>query len=153
MPKMSNIDLFQLRGQPTLAIRQTAKVETLPMLIGETYGKLAAYLQELGELLSDVPFVMYHNMDMQNLDVEIGFPVARTLPGRGNIQAGSIPACKAAVCLHRGAYSEMGPMYEEMMQWIPAQGFEATGATIEYYYNDPSVGESELLTKVVMLLK
>lgn len=77
MPRISNIEMLQKMVQPTLFIRTIAKVQDLPVLIGQSYGKMAAYLQEVGELLADVPYVAYHNMDMQNLDVEIGFPVAR----------------------------------------------------------------------------
>jgi len=33
-------------------------------------------------------------MDMENLDVEMGFTVGRPLPGKGEIQAGEVPAGK-----------------------------------------------------------
>ncbi|MEL7657381.1 MAG: hypothetical protein AAGU75_15920 [Bacillota bacterium] len=74
---------FEKAEQPTISIRTNTKVENLPMLIGESYGKMAAYLKELEEFLSDVPYVAYHNVDIQNLDVEIGFPVSKPLPGIG----------------------------------------------------------------------
>ncbi|WP_214020528.1 GyrI-like domain-containing protein, partial [Methanoculleus sp.] len=101
MPRVSNIDILRKREQPTLSIRIKTKVENLPMLIGESYGKMAAYLKELGEYLSDVPYVAYHNRDMQNLAVEIGFPVSKALPGKGDIQAGSIPEEVVPKCRYR----------------------------------------------------
>ena len=82
MPRISNIEILQKMEQPTVLIRTIGKVQELPVLIGQSYGKMAASLQELGELLADEPSVAYHNMDMQNLDVEFGFPVARPLPGK-----------------------------------------------------------------------
>lgn len=150
MPRVSNIELLRKREQPTLSIRTRAKVEDLPMLIGEGYCRMAEYLKELGELLSDVPYVAYHNMDMQNLDVKIGFPVSKVLPGKGEIQSGSIPESNVVFCMYRGAYREMASTYGEMAGWIEKNGLTPTGTAYEYYYNGPEYPESELLTMIVM---
>jgi effector-binding domain-containing protein len=120
------------------------------MLIGAGYGKLAVYLGELGEYLSDVPYVAYHNMDMQNLDVEIGFPVPKALPGMGDIRSGSIPEGRVVSCMYRGAYREMVPTYTEMADWIEKNGLQPAGTAYECYYNGPEYPESELLTMIVM---
>jgi len=40
MPRISNIEILQRREQATLSIRTTTKVEDLPVLIGESYGKM-----------------------------------------------------------------------------------------------------------------
>ena len=152
MPRISNFEILKKREQPTLFIRTRTKVEDLPMLIGESYGKMAAYLKELDEYLSEVPYVAYHNMDMQNLDVEIGFPVYKTLAGTGEIQAGFIPAEKVVFCMFRGAYHEMGPIYSEMLKWIEDNNYKPTGTVYEHYYNGPGFPESEMLTMIVMPL-
>jgi effector-binding domain-containing protein len=153
MPKMTDIVLLQLGEQPTLSIRTRTQVEKLPVLIGESYGRIASYMQGLGESFSDVPFVAYHNMDMQDLDVEMGFPVAKPLPDNEDIHFSVIPARKVVFCMYRGAYSGMAPAYEEMAKWIEDNGFTALGTSYEYYYNGPECPESELLTKIVMPLK
>lgn len=153
MAKMSNITVLKQNEQPTISIRTKTSVDQLPQLIGESYGKMSVYLNELNEYLSDVPFVAYHNMDMQNLDVEIGFSVANPLPGKGDIKARSIPAGLIVFSMNRGPYSKMEPLYREMAKWIEKNGFEATGTAYEYYYNDTSFLETELLTKIVMPVK
>ena len=66
-------------------------MQDLREVLGKSYGSIMAYLMELGEQPVDAPFTAYYNMDMQNLDVEIGFPVGKALPGRGEIQASTIP--------------------------------------------------------------
>ena len=152
MPRISHFELMNKREQPTLFIRTRTKVEDLPMLIGESYGKMAAYLKELDEYLSEVPYVAYYNMDMQNLDVEIGFPVCRTLTGKGEIQAGFIPAGMILFCMYRGAYHEMEAVYAEMSAWIEEKNYKPTGMVYEYYYNDTDFPESEMLTMIVMPL-
>lgn len=150
MPRVSNIELLQKREQPTLSIRTRARVEDLPMLIGESYCRMADYLKELGELLSDVPYVAYHNMDMQNLDVEIGFPIPKALPEKEDIRSGSIPESKVVFCMYRGAYKEMALTYNEMANWIEKNGLKPVGTVYEHYYNGPEYPESELLTMIVM---
>ncbi|NLF27061.1 MAG: GyrI-like domain-containing protein [Clostridiales bacterium] len=149
---MSNIEILRRREQPTLFIRTTASVRDLPVLIGGGYGKLAAHLAELGERLSEVPYVAYHNMDMENLDVEMGFPVAKTLPGSAEIKSGSIPAGEIAFCMYRGAYAEMGPVYNEMARWMEENELKPLGISYEYYYNGPEYPESEKLTMIAMPL-
>ncbi len=153
MPRVTDIALLKLPEQPTLCVRKTTRVEDLPMLIGQSYAKIATYLQEAGETMADVPFVAYHNMDMQNLEVEIGFPVAASLPGKADILPGSIPAGKAVFCLYRGPYGDMVPIYEEMARWIDAAGYCPAGPSYEFYYNGPGFPPEELLTKIVMLIR
>lgn len=153
MPRISDIEILQKAEQPTLFIRTHARVDELPVLIGESMGKLAAYLEGIGELLADVPYVGYHTSDMQNLDVEIGFPVARPLPGTEGIQAGSLPAGNVIFCMYRGAYGELGPVYDEMSRWIEEHQRKAAGVVYEHYYNGPEFPESELLTMIVMPLE
>jgi effector-binding domain-containing protein len=150
MPRVSKIEMLRKREQPTLSIRTRANVEDLPMLIGEGYCRIAGHLKELGEMLSDVPYVAYHNMDMQDLDVEIGFPVLRALPGKGDIQSGAIGEGNVVFCMYRGPYRDMASTYGEMAGWIEKNAFTPTGTVYECYYNGPECPESELLTMIVM---
>lgn len=69
-------------AQPTLSIRTRTPIGDLPRLLGESYDKIAGYLAELGEEPAGAPFAAYYNMDMQDLDVEIGFPVGKSLVER-----------------------------------------------------------------------
>ena len=88
--------------QPSLVVRARTTVNDLPRLVGESYGRITGYLAELGETPSGPPFAAYHNADMQDLEVEIGFPVSKPLPGKEGIQPGSDPRrSNGALCLHR----------------------------------------------------
>jgi effector-binding domain-containing protein len=91
---------------------------------------------------------------MEKLDVEMGFPVSKPLPGKDDIKAGVIPKGNVLSCMYKGPYSGMEGPYNEMFAWIADNDYEATGVFYEYYYNSPDeVPESELLTKIVMPLK
>ncbi|HBC94877.1 MAG TPA: AraC family transcriptional regulator [Pelotomaculum sp.] len=148
------IELSEQKAQPVLSIRTRTEVENLPQAIGQAYGEIMRYMGELGEQPADIPYTAYYNLDMQDLDVEMGFPVAKPLPARGEIQSGEIPRGKYVSCMYKGAYSQMEEPYNEMFKWIEENGYEQKGVYYEFYYNSPDgVPESELLTKIVMALK
>jgi len=151
---MVKIELIDQKVQPVLSIRTKTTPEELPDLIGRSYHKIMDYLKELGEEAVDAPFTAYYNLDMQYLDVEMGFPVAKPLPEKGEILAGEIPGGKVVSCMHKGPCKEMEKSYAEMAKWISDNGHEPTGVAYEYYYNSPEdVPESELLTRIVMPVK
>ena len=153
MPRISNIELLNSIEQPALTIRTQASVGELPMVIGQGFGRLAAYLGSLGEHLSGMPFVAYHNMDMSNLDVELGFPVASPLPGNEDILYAPVPGGLRTFCMYLGPYSGMKTAYDDMTAWISARGFIPVGTAYEYYFNGPEYPEEQLLTQIVMPLK
>lgn len=153
MPRISRIELLKPSDQPALTIRTRASADQLPTIIGSAFGRLAAHIGALGEHLAGMPFVAYHNMDMADLDVEIGFPVAGPLPGSGDIVYAPVPGGLRAFCMYLGPYCDMKPVYDEMAAWIAANGVTPTGVAYEHYYNGPGTPEEHLLTQIVMPLK
>ena len=146
--------LIDQTEQPVLSIRTRTPVANLPQEIGKAYQAIAAYLEELGEAPADAPFTAYYNMDMDNLDVEMGFPVSKRLTGKDEIAANVIPAGKQASYMFKGPYEKMEPAYKALTAWVAEKGLEPTGISYEYYYNAPGeVPDEELLTKIVFLLK
>jgi effector-binding domain-containing protein len=140
--------------QPTLSVRTRASVQELPQVLGQAYGAIYQYLCGLGEQPAGPPFTAYYNMDMQNLDIEIGFPVSKQFSGKDNIQAGEIPAGKIATCVHIGPYTDMPPAYAALSEWIKENGYEATGVAYEIYLNDPGqTPPQELMTQIVFPLQ
>ena len=147
-------ELKQQSVQPVLSIRTRAAVQDLPGVMGAAYDSIMAYLMELGEQPVDAPFTAYYNMDMQDLDMEIGFPVGKTLPTKGKVQASSLPEGQYAVCVHTGPYSAIEPAYTALNEWISQKGLEATGVAYEFYLNDPSeTAPDELQTRIMFPLK
>ncbi|MDR2866500.1 MAG: GyrI-like domain-containing protein [Methanomassiliicoccaceae archaeon] len=153
MPRVTDIMIMGQTEQDTLTVRTRTKVTDLPRLVGQVYPKLFAYLAELGEIPMDMPFITYYNMDMNDLDVEVGVPVSKTLPPRGEMAAGRIPEGKAVVCMFRGSYADTESTYNEMWKWAADNNLRPAGTAREHYFNDPmSFPESELLTKIVLTL-
>jgi len=50
------IELVEQKAQPILSIRTRTSIDKLPDVIGSSYHKIAAYMEELGEKPADVPF-------------------------------------------------------------------------------------------------
>ena len=72
--------------------------------------------------------------------------------GEGDIRSITIPERKIVSCLHRGTYSELAVLYNEMMEWIKTNGYKLSGTSIEYYYSNPNVPEEEQVTRIEMPL-
>ncbi len=148
------IKLTEETAQPVLSMRVRTAVTNLPQEIGKAYGAIIQYLNEIGENPVGAAFTAYYNMDMENLDVEMGFPVNKPLAGKGDIKSGEIPAGKYVSCMYKGPYQEMIPAYDAMNRWVNENGHTVTGVSYEFYYNSPAeVPESELLTKIMFPLK
>ena len=147
-------ELKEQPAQPTLALRTRASVEQLGRVLGEAHGAIDRHMGELEEPCAGPPYAAYYNEDMQDLDIEIGFPVARELPGRGQIQAGEIPGGQVATCLHTGSYSDIEPAYQALGRWMAENGYEPTDVAYEIYLNDPKeVPPEELQTQIVFPLQ
>jgi effector-binding domain-containing protein len=147
------IEVVDRPAQPVLSIRTRTPVGSLKMVLGNAYEAIMRYLIELRMEPAGPPFTAYFNMDMNDLDVEIGFPVPVSLPGKGDIQASEVPEGKAATCLYTGPYSDIGQGYEALTAWINEHGYQPTGVAYEFYLNDPNITPPpELMTQIVFPL-
>ncbi len=141
-------------AQPVLGIRTHTPVEKLPETLGKCYASIGQYMAGLGEALAVIPYVAYFNMDMQDLDIEVGFKVTKPMPGMDPIQAGSLPNLPVAACTYTGPYPEMKSAYDELNRWIEEKGLQASGLVYEFYFNDPATTPPEALkTQIVFILK
>ena len=144
-------ELVDRPAQPTLVVRTRTAVERLPQVLGPAWGRVMACAGKAGAAPSDAPFVAYHNLDMQDLDVEIGFAFARALEGEGDMQASEIPAGQAAQCVHVGPFDQMAAAYEALQAFVAGRGLHPAGPSYEYYLDDPQeVPLEQLRTRVVM---
>jgi effector-binding domain-containing protein len=149
-----NCEVLERPAQPVMSIRTHVAVQDLPQVFGQSCGAIAQHLGKLGQQPAGAPFAAYYNMNMQNLDTEIGFPVAKAVSGNGEIQASEIPGGKVLSCVHVGPYDKLGDAYQAMQQWLDANKREATGVSYEIYLNDPTVTSPEALqTQILFPLK
>ncbi len=146
--------IHQQAAASVLSIRVRLPVHELPDFLDQAFSSISQYLSEVGESPSGPPFVAYYNMEMENLDVEAGYPVSRPLAGRDAIRPGRLPEGQVAETIYTGPYQEIGPAYDDLSHWISANGHQASGVVYEFYLNDPArVLPEQLQTRIVFLLK
>ena len=147
-------EFLEKQAQPVLSIRTRSSVGNLQKVLGDAYDKLMQYMEDVKETPTDAPFVAYYNMDMEDLDIEVGFPVSRPIQGNGDVNQSEIPAGRQVSCVHIGPYSQSEPAYNALIQWITENGHEAVGTAYEFYLNDPmETPEDQLATRIMYPLK
>lgn len=149
------IELIQQAEQFTLHVRLKTSVGGLNEAFDKNFALIESYLSEIGEQPAAAPYAAYYNHDMQDLDVEMGFPVAKALPGRDEIKAGIIPAFEQAVCgIHKGSYNSLDETYGQLYQYIADNNFEISGAHYDFYISNPdNTSENELITRIAIPVK
>lgn len=151
---MSQCTVKEHAAQPALCVHTRISVQQMSQALGQAYGEIERYLGELGQNPVGPPFVSYYNIDMNDLEIDIGFPVAGKIPDRGEIQSRELPAGPFATYLYKGPYEGIGDGYETLTHWMEEEGYEATGVSYEYYLNDPeTTPPQELLTEIRFPLK
>jgi effector-binding domain-containing protein len=153
MAIISRISLIEQQEKHVMSIRTTIHFDNYPNTARQAYARIMEYAEQRGILLSGGPYVCYHNTDLANLDVEIGFPVARPVSGGNDIVCYTIPVQKAVSGIFLGAYEDTDPLMMEMMQWIQEHGHKQQGRIFNYYLNDQDRAASELLTQIVIPVK
>lgn len=133
-----------------LSIRIKTSIQRLQEELHRALNSIQQYLKELKEIPAGPPCAIYYNSDMENLDVEIGYPVSKKIDDRLNIKLSEIPAAKTATCIHVGPHNEIEFAYRTLTRWIEDRGFEPTGVVYEFFLNDPqNTPAQELETLVV----
>ena len=143
-------ELYDQNAQPTLSIRTRTAVQDLPKTLGEAYFTLGQHMASLGLEPGGAPYTAYYNMDMQDLDIEIGFPMSEQVPGKGSIDAGELPAGKYSSVLHKGPYPELSAAYAALNEFVEKSGLKPSGVAYEFYLNSPDeVVPEDLRTQIV----
>ncbi len=111
-------EIVEFPDRPILSVKTHVAVQELPKILGDVYGRIMKYLGEINVEPTGMPFVIYNNMDMSNLDIEVGFEAPAGLAGKGDLKPGIIPAAKVVSLVYTGPYEECGPAYEAMAKWM-----------------------------------
>ncbi len=148
-------EIKEQQAQPVMSVRMRTAVQDLPNVLGKAFGDVAGYIVGQGMQPIGPPFVAYYNMEMQDLDIEVGFPVAKKLPGAGEVKPGEIPAGKVATCVYTGPYGEgLKGAYEALYRLMAEKGHAPKGTAYEIYFNSPmDTPPEKLQTQIVFPLK
>jgi effector-binding domain-containing protein len=147
-------EIKEQKVQPTASIRTRTSVSKLPDVIQQSYETIGKHLEETEGQCIGAPFAIYYNMDINDLDVELGFPVAKPVKEKNEIKNSEIPAAKVLTFTHVGPYNELEKSYGQAMAWIKDNNINTAGTVCEFYLNDPDVTPpSDLETEIRFFLK
>ncbi len=130
MGKVSEIMLSKQPKQSALAVEVHTDMNGMSEAIGKNFVKIDSLFKAQGEITTDIPYVEYPDFESlteHNIKMIIGLKSSRELQGEGDIRSITIPGRKIVSCLHRGTYSELAVLYNEMMEWIKNNGYKPSG--------------------------
>ncbi len=155
------VEMRDTAGQPTASVRLRRHPSELPELFGKYLARIGSKAGRLGAHFSGPPFLLYHGIVDDELDVEIGMPVAVSAPGldpiatcpEGVVGASELPCGRTAVYVYRGPYSDLGNAWADLNTWLMRHGFSPTETCWESYVDNPDVvPPEELRTELFQLL-
>jgi effector-binding domain-containing protein len=135
----------ELSPQATAAVRIQSPMADLAQAFDTYLPLVASRTEEAGGQISGPPFARYHEFGSEEVDVEIGFPVASppSLPAlescvAGDVGLGQLPGGPVARITHRGPYDGLSATYDRLHDWIHAQpGYDDGAGPWESYVDDP----------------
>ena len=149
------MEIKTVEAKKAAMVRSTVPLSELSQLMGKAFGTIGTMAQQGKLQIMGPPFALYHNMDMNALDVEVGFPVATDVENHDEVKTGIIPGGRVATAIHKGPYAQMERTYKELQAFVASKGEQADESMMyEYYLNDPAkVSEEDLLTEIYFILK
>ncbi len=133
------IGIQEVPDQRVLVIREHVRQDEMSTVVPRDIAEVHGYMQELGVGFHGPPICVcpFPDEEGRMLDAEIGWPVAEDVPGRGRIEARTLPATRALVLKHVGPYTALGRSYRLMTEVMQDSGLTATGDPREVYVSNP----------------
>ncbi len=139
---------------------EEAKVAYIPYMgsydkIPELMGEVAKWLIDKKLKMTGLVYGTYFNTPEQvsedKLQYEIGFGFEGkvTTMQDGKIGIKEIPEHTVLAAMHKGPYTEVGPVIHAVIDYAVKNEYDIVGPISEAYFNDPmETPEEELLTEV-----
>lgn len=137
-----DIKIKEIREQPTLTIRKSATMATIPERMGQIFSEIIALMGKKGIASAGAPFAYWHNMNSESMskgvfDMECGFPVGMPVEGEGQIKSSKLPGGKVITAMHIGPYETLAETYEAIQAWIKEKGYQVEEDMWETYLTNP----------------
>lgn len=138
----------QQERQPTLCVRTRTPVQNIGAVVGAAFGEIMSAINAQNAKPVGMPYVGYRNMDMSDLDLEIGFPVSKPLVAQGRVQPGELPGGEWATTMHVGPYDSVGPAWERLQHFLTAQHRRPGPVGYEFYFDGPETPPEKIRTRI-----
>jgi effector-binding domain-containing protein len=139
MPDPPVLQLMQLPEKAVVSVIDSCSWADVGMKMGQLFGELIALQGKAKFEINGAPMSIYHKWDEVNQFTvfENCLPVDREVAGKGRVQYKVLPATRAVMGTHFGAYDKTMYMYVAMDEFMKDFGLEQAGGPIEEYITDP----------------
>jgi hypothetical protein len=111
--------------------------------------ELFGHLKRNGIATAGPPFIRYLGINRSvGLEIEVGMPVARAVPGDAPVVAGTLPAGRYLIQLHRGPLLDLDGAERMLRRWAdqhgpgpdrePIDGASIWRGRVERFLTDPA---------------
>ena len=135
---MLSIERRELTPAHVLIVRARCARHELAQTMAQCFGKAFPYAMQSGVPLAGRPFTRYRSTGPGLFTIESGCVLAAATPGKGDVEAATLPGGPAVVATHGGSYDTLGETYAEMERWMEKNGLRPGGAPWESYITDPA---------------
>lgn len=132
------LSIQEVAEQRFVAVTEDTHSDAMGTIVPRAIDEVRAYLAGLRVEPSGPPICICPFADDEGrLQTQIGWPVAAEVPGRGRIEATTLPAVRALVLKHTGPYEELSRSYRLMSEAMELHDLTPAGAPRELYVTDP----------------
>lgn len=119
---------------------ESSNSEAIGNAMGESYGKLTAYIGAENREMQGMPFAIYTSYDETSITMVCALPVnTEGMTGTEEIEIGEIPEGKSVKAIHQGPYETLNLTHTAVDEFMKANGLQPGGAPYEIYITDPGL--------------
>jgi effector-binding domain-containing protein len=136
------------------AVNRRVRRGEVGMAFGPAGNEVWTFLRANPGLRTDGHNIFYYNHAGANddgMDVYFGVEVVRRFEASGQVVCLETPGGRAAVAVHRGAYTGLGAAHDALRRWF-RENAESIGAWSLEIYGDWNEDESKVETTIVYAL-
>lgn len=119
--------------------------DDVPDYLTPAFKTVSDYIKSQNAKTTGACLTLWHTTSdtYTNEEVEVIFPIDRTLDGNENVKVYTLPAVQVASTIHQGDFDDFTGAHVALLRWIEDNGYKVSGPFREIYLegNDES-GES-----------
>ncbi len=154
--KQPEFKVETVKPQAVMSIRfkVAANSQKIIAKFGQSMGAVFQHLKENGVQPSGPPFGRYHAHNENEIDLEIGFPVAKAVDAKGDIKASELPGGRVVTTVHVGPFTQLSKLHKAIQEHVRKNGLEPRGGLWEsllvgpYQEKDPQKYKTKLYLPV-----
>jgi effector-binding domain-containing protein len=144
-----------------MGIRSQAPFKGMFKVVDKLFKEMNRWMKQHNVEPAGPPFLRYHVIDMEGeMDIEVGFPVAKALPDDERVRAGVIPAGRYASLVYTGSGYTGN---KTLIEWARASGYQwdrwddpkgdGFRARYETYLTDPNIEPRKTRWEIEVAIK